>query len=65
MSKYNRPIIYSPDSRGALKAITDLHYEMNNPYNDGFTTSIMKRRLIQIKESVDKALVDAPVYADQ
>ena len=27
--EYDRPIIYSPDSKGALKAITDLHYEMN------------------------------------
>lgn len=65
MAEYSRPIVWSPDSKGALKAIGDLKYEMNNPYNDGFTSSIMKRRLIQIKESVDKALIDAPVFADQ
>tara|TARA_B100000929_G_C15332569_1_gene361224 strand:- start:484 stop:687 length:204 start_codon:yes stop_codon:yes gene_type:complete len=63
-SKYSRPIIYSPDTKGALQAIEDLRYEMNNPYNDGFTGSIMKRRLIQIKESVDTALIDAPVYSE-
>ena len=62
--KYSRPIIYSPDTKGALQAIEDLRYEMNNPYNDGFTGSIMKRRLIQIKESVDTALIDAPVYSE-
>jgi len=63
-NEYDRPIIYAPDTKGALKAIKDLHYEMNNPYNDGFTGSIMKRRLIQIKESVDTALIDAPVYSE-
>ena len=65
IAEYDTPIIYSHDSKCALKSITDLHYEINNPYNDGFTSSIMKRRLIQIKESVDKALTDAPVFADQ
>ena len=63
-NEYDRPIIYAPDTKGALKAIEDLRYEMNNPYNDGFTGSIMKRRLIQIKESVDTALIDAPVYSE-
>ena len=62
--EYSRPIIHSPDTKGALEAIEDLRYEMNNPYNDGFTGSIMKRRLIQIKESVDTALIDAPVYSE-
>jgi len=63
--EYNRPIIHSPDTKGALKTIDDLHYEMNNPYNDGFTGSIMKRRLVQIKESAEKALIDAPTYSDE
>jgi hypothetical protein len=62
--EYSRPIIHSPDTKGALEAIEDLRYEMHNPYNDGFTGSIMKRRLVQIKESVEKALTDAPVYSD-
>lgn len=63
--KWNRPITYSPDTKGALQAIEDLRYEMHNPYNDGFTGSIMKRRLVQIKETVEKALVDAPTYSDE
>ena len=62
--KYDRPIIISPDTQGALKAITNLHYEMHNPYNDGFTGSIMERRLVQIKEAAEKALIGAPVYSD-
>jgi len=64
-TNYSRPIIYSPDTEGALKAIEDLRYEMHNPYNDGFTGSIMKKRLIQIKESVDTALIDAPTYSNE
>ena len=62
---YTRPIVYSPDGKGALNTIEDLDYEMRNPYNDGFTQSIMKRRLIQIKEMVDKTLVDPPTFTDE
>tara|TARA_Y100000758_G_C16033660_1_gene415550 strand:- start:1100 stop:1372 length:273 start_codon:yes stop_codon:yes gene_type:complete len=62
---YSRPIIYSPDTEGALRAIKDLGYEMKNPYNDGFTGSIMKKRLLTIKAEVEKALIDAPTYSDE
>ena len=65
MSEYSRPIVYSPDTNGALNAIINLDYEMRNPYNDGFTQSIMKERLIAIKNRVDKALVNAPKFADE
>jgi hypothetical protein len=64
MAEYSRPIVWSPDSKGALKAIGDLKYEMNNPYNDGFTNSIMKRRLVQIKRAAKEALVDAPKFTN-
>ena len=33
---------------------------MNNPCNDGWTGSDMKKRLWDIKNAVDEALVDAP-----
>jgi|TARA_B110000263_G_C14864396_1_gene310064 hypothetical protein len=62
---YSRPIIYAPDTEGALKAIKDLGYEMRNPYNDGFTGSIMKRRLLTIKAAVEMSLKDAPTYSDE
>lgn len=64
MSKanYDRPIIYSPDTEGALKAIASLGYEMRNPYNDGFTQSIMKERLIKIRTEVEHALKNAPTF---
>ena len=64
MAEYRRPIIYSPDSKGALQAIEDLKFEMNNPYNDGFTGSIMKRRLVQINRAAKEALVGAPKFSN-
>ena len=64
MAEYSRPIVYSPDSKGALNAIEDLKYEMNNPYNDGFTGSIMKRRLVQINRAAKEALVGAPKFSN-
>ncbi len=64
MAEYSRPIVYSPDAKGALNAIEDLKYEMNNPYNDGFTGSIMKRRLVQINRAAKEALVDAPKFSN-
>jgi len=64
MAEYSRPIIYSPDSKGALQAIEDLKFEMNNPYNDGFTGSIMKRRLVQINRAAKEALVGAPKFSN-
>ena len=64
-SKYDRPIIYSPDIEGAIKAILDASYEMKNPYNDGFTQSIMKERLIKVQKEVNKALMDAPTFTGE
>jgi hypothetical protein len=51
-----------PDSEGACHIIWELAYEMNNPRNDGWTGSSMKKRLWDIKMKVDKALIDAPEY---
>ena len=65
MSKYTTGIVYSPDAKGAIQTIFDLEYEMKNPYNDGYTGSAMKKRLIEIKEAATKALIDAPVYAGE
>ena len=65
MSKYTTGIVYSPDGKGAMKTINDLEYEMNNPYNDGYTGAAMKKQLIKIKEAATKALIDAPVYAGE
>jgi len=38
---------------------------MNNPRNDGWTGSDMKKRLWDIKNAVDEALVDAPTYSGE
>ena len=54
-----------PDSKGAEHIIWELKHEMNNPRNDGFTGSDMKRRLWDIKNAVDNALVDAPTYTGE
>jgi hypothetical protein len=62
---YNKPIEYSPDSDGAVEAIRDLNYEMRNPYNDGFTQSDMKQKLLRIRIEVNKALADAPRFTGE
>jgi hypothetical protein len=64
-SKYYKPITMSPNATGAIKAIAELHYEMHNPYNDGWTGSHMKRRLIEIRDKATEALVNAPKYSDE
>jgi hypothetical protein len=51
-----------PHSEKAEHIIWELAYEMNNPRNDGYTGSDMKKRLWDIKMAVDKALKDAPEY---
>tara|TARA_Y100001963_G_scaffold23442_1_gene31083 strand:- start:2028 stop:2225 length:198 start_codon:yes stop_codon:yes gene_type:complete len=61
----NKPITYMPDTNGALKAIADLNYEMRNPYNDGFTQSGMKEKLVAIKKEVDRALMNAPTFTGE
>ena len=53
-----------PNSEQACNIIWELSHEMNSPRNDGWTSSGMKKRLWDIKMAVDKALVDAPVHAD-
>ena len=67
MSKYTTGIGVSSymDRREIMKTINDLEYEMNNPYNDGYTGSAMKKQLIKIKEAATRALIDAPVYAGE
>ena len=65
MSDYDRPVAYMPDANSALKAIADLSYEMRNPYNDGFTQSGMKEKLISIKREVDRALMNAPTFTGE
>ena len=62
---YSKQITHSPDTKGALQAIADLGYEMRNPYNDGFTCSIMKNRLIKIRTEVEHALKDTPIFTDE
>ena len=62
---YNREGMIIPDSEKALHIIWELEHEMNNPRNDGWTGSDMKRRLWDIKMRVDKALKDAPTYAGE
>jgi hypothetical protein len=62
---YNREGMIIPDSEKALHIIWELEHEMNNPRNDGWTGSDMKRRLWDIKMRVDKALKNAPQYAGE
>ena len=62
---YNREGMIIPDSKKAEHIIWELKFEMNNPRNDGWTGSDMKRRLWDIKMRVDKALKDAPEYAGE
>ena len=59
---YNREGMIIPNSDNALHIIWELEHEMNNPRNDGWTGSDMKRRLWDIKMRVDKALINAPEY---
>jgi hypothetical protein len=54
-----------PDSKKAEHIIWELEYEMNQPRNDGWTASSMKKRLWEIKMKVDKALVNAPEFAGE
>ena len=54
-----------PDSKKAEHIIWELKFEMNNPRNDGWTGSDMKKRLWDIKNAVDKALMDAPTYSNE
>lgn len=54
-----------PNTEKALHIIWELKYEMNNPRNDGWTSSGMKKRLWDIKMAVDKALVDAPEFHNE
>jgi len=51
-----------PNSKEAELIIQELRYEMNNPGNDGWTRSAIKKRLWDIKMRVDRALKDAPKY---
>ena len=53
---YNREGMIIPDSKKAEHIIWELKFEMNNPRNDGWTGSDMKKRLWDIKNAVDKAL---------
>tara|TARA_B000000609_G_C24115462_1_gene316465 strand:+ start:535 stop:804 length:270 start_codon:yes stop_codon:yes gene_type:complete len=62
---YNREGMIIPDSKKAERIIWELKFEMNNPRNDGWTGSDMKKRLWDIKNAVDEALVDAPTYAGE
>lgn len=62
---YNSDGMIIPDSNQACHIIWELEYEMNNPRNDGWTGSDMKKRLWDIKMRVDKALVNAPTYSDE
>ena len=62
---YNREGMIIPDSKKAEHIIWELKFEMNNPRNDGWTGQDMKKRLWDIKNAVDNALVDAPTYSNE
>ena len=62
---HNKEGMIIPDSKKAEHIIWELKYEMNNPRNDGWTGSDMKKRLWDIKMAVDKALIDAPEYVGE
>lgn len=54
-----------PDVAKVKHVIWELKHEMNSPRNDGWTSSGMKKRLWDIKNCVDAALVDAPNFVDE
>ena len=54
-----------PNDKEARHIIWELHHEMHNPRNDGFTGLDMKTRLWGIKNAVDTALEKAPTYAGE
>ena len=54
-----------PDSKKAEHIKWELKIQMNNPRNDGSTGSDMKKRLWDIKNAVDEALIDAPTYSGE
>ena len=62
---YNEKGMIIPNSEKALHIIWELEYEMLNPRNDGWTGSDMKKRLWDIKNRVDEALVKAPEYTNE
>ena len=62
---YNSEGMFIPDSKKAEHIIWELKFEMNNPRNDGWTGSDMKKRLWDIKNAVDEALIDAPTYSGE
>lgn len=48
-----------------VNQIEKMNIEMRSPYNDGFNQLYYKNKLLLIKEAVDKALNDAPVFTDE
>lgn len=54
-----------PDVAKVKHIIWELSHEMKSPRNDGWTSSGMKKRLWDIKNCVDAALVDAPTFVDE
>ena len=62
---YNKEGMIIPNSEKACHIIWELSHEMNNPRNDGWTGSDMKKRLWDIKMAVDRALLDAPNYTGE
>ena len=40
-------------------------HEMRSPYNDGFTTFEIKKKLYEIKWAVDKQLENSPNYVGE
>ena len=62
---YNEEGMIIPNREKACHIIWELSHEMNNPRNDGWTGSDMKKRLWDIKMAVDKALINAPDYVGE
>jgi|TARA_R110000851_G_scaffold201348_2_gene352544 hypothetical protein len=51
-----------PNDTEARHIVWELHHEMHNTRNCGFTGLDMKKRLWGIKNAVDAALATAPKY---
>ena len=48
-----------------LNQIQKMAIEMKSNYNDGFTQLYYKNKLLLIKEELDRALKNAPIFHDE
>lgn len=45
--------------------ISKLGYSMSSPYNDGFSSWEIKKKLYEIKDLLDVVMESAPTFADE